>query len=390
MSRFLFVVPPLVGHINPTVGVATALVDNGHEVAWAGNPEIIASLVGPNAAVFPCATPELGDGRTPDMRGPAALKFLWESFLIPLAEAMTPGVRNAVDEFAPDALIVDQQAIAGGMVANALDLPWATSATTSAELADPLASMPRVAEWLAGMLADLQARLGMPPVGDIRFSPHLVLVFSTIALTGLVDYRAGQLRFVGPSIAARPPADDFPWDWLDPQRQHVLISLGTANIDVGAQFLSESARALAERPHIQGIIVDPAGTIGETPENVLVCRRVPQLELMPRVQAVVCHGGHNTVCEALYHGVPLVIAPIRDDQPIVAQQVVDADAGVRLRFGRANADQIGAAIDKVLSTAFYWYNARRVRDSFRSAGGAAAAAGHLAELARTAEVPRYV
>ncbi len=27
MSRFLFVVPPLAGHINPTVGVAAALDD---------------------------------------------------------------------------------------------------------------------------------------------------------------------------------------------------------------------------------------------------------------------------------------------------------------------------------------------------------------------------
>src|SRR5882762_2601147 len=182
MSRFLFVVPPLVGHINPTVGVAAALVDNGHQVAWAGNREILASLVGAHATVFSCDTPELHHERTPDTRGPAALKFLWESFLIPLAEAMVPGVRDAIDEFAPDALIVDQQAIAGGIVANTLNLPWATSATTSAELADPLATMPRVEEWLAGMLADLHARLGMPPVGDVRFSPHLVLVFSTIAL----------------------------------------------------------------------------------------------------------------------------------------------------------------------------------------------------------------
>ena len=43
----------------------------------------------------------------------------------------------------------------------------------------------------------------------------------------------------------------------------------------------------------------------------------------------VTHGGHNTVCEALAHGLPLVVAPIRDDQPTVAAQVVQAGAGVR-------------------------------------------------------------
>jgi UDP:flavonoid glycosyltransferase YjiC (YdhE family) len=50
------------------------------------------------------------------------------------------------------------------------------------------------------------------------------------------------------------------------------------------------------------------------------------------MSAVVCHGGHNTVCEAVAHGVPLVVTPIRDDQPIIARQVADAGAGIRLHF----------------------------------------------------------
>ena len=36
MSRYLFVVPPLVGHINPTLAVAEQLAGRGHEVAWTG------------------------------------------------------------------------------------------------------------------------------------------------------------------------------------------------------------------------------------------------------------------------------------------------------------------------------------------------------------------
>jgi len=38
-------------------------------------------------------------------------------------------VAAAVDQFRPDALVVDQQAVAGALVANARGLPWATSAT---------------------------------------------------------------------------------------------------------------------------------------------------------------------------------------------------------------------------------------------------------------------
>ena len=38
MARFLFVVPPFAGHVNPTIPVAAELVSRGHEVAWAGLP----------------------------------------------------------------------------------------------------------------------------------------------------------------------------------------------------------------------------------------------------------------------------------------------------------------------------------------------------------------
>ena len=38
MARFLFVVPPLVGHVNPTNSVGRELERAGHEVAWVGHP----------------------------------------------------------------------------------------------------------------------------------------------------------------------------------------------------------------------------------------------------------------------------------------------------------------------------------------------------------------
>jgi MGT family glycosyltransferase len=385
MRRFLFVVPPLVGHINPTVGVAAALAQHGHQVAWVGVAELVKYLVGPQATVFGCAGPLPGEGgtyRSPQLRGPAAFKFLWERFLGPLAEAMLPGVQAAVDRFAPDVLVVDQQAVAGGLVAERAGLPWATSATTSAEFTDPLSGMPKVEAWLRELMADLRRRFGDPTAAeDLRFSPHLVLVFTTEALIGPVDHLGDHVRCVGPSIAARPTSQDFPWDWLDNERPAVLVSLGTANTDAGARFLSECVHACGANPDRQAVIVDPAGTLGAVAEHVLIQRAVPQLRLLSHVDAVVCHAGHNTVCETLSHGLPLVVAPIRDDQPIVAKQVVDAGAGIRLRFTRATAAQIGRAVEAVLAEPSYRQAAQRVQSSFRAAGGATSAARHLEELA---------
>ncbi|MEW2118101.1 glycosyltransferase [Streptomyces sp. NPDC005474] len=395
MSRFLFVVPPLVGHINPAVGVAAELAARGHELGWAcADPGLVKRLAGNDATVFPCAgpVPGAGDGvRPPDMRGPEALKFLWERFLAPLAEEMAPGVAAAVGEFAPDAVVADQQALAGSLVAERLGLPWATSATTSAEFTDVLSGMPKVAEWLDELLAGLRVRIGDPAsTADPRFSPHLVLAFSTPEFVGAEARTGDQIRYVGPSVADRPAPTGFPWDWLDPARATTLVTLGTANTDVGARFLTECLTAARERAdRMQTVIVDPAGVLASTRDgagasddkDVLIVPSVPQLPLLERVDAVICHAGHNTVCEALWHGVPLVVAPIRDDQPVIAGQVVEAGAGIRVRFGRVTAPKLGAAIDAVLHEPGYRFAAARIRTAFRAAGGAVAAANHLEQLA---------
>ncbi|MBP7406204.1 MAG: glycosyltransferase family 1 protein [Candidatus Microthrix sp.] len=396
--RVLFVVPPLTGHTNPTVAVGAELITRGHEVAWCGDPGHLAAHLPAGSTIIPAADDLPTDlvqaitERAQGLRGAAALKFLWEDFLEPLARATLPGVSEAVEAYDPDVLVVDQQAVAGAIVGRRTGRLWVTSATTSADLIDPFAALPKLRHWVDERLVDLQVSVGIPaaeadPV-HLRFSPHLVLAFTTEALMGTVPDVGAPLACVGPAFAHRPaPAGgshEFNWRWLD-GRPLVLVSLGTVSAGSGTRFLTAAAEALGARPHLQGVVVGEinpeAWSTGNAPaDNVMVVPRVPQVELLERCDAVVSHGGHNTVCETLANGLPLVVAPIRDDQPIVADQVEQAGAGIRVRYARTGAAQLGDALDTILAEPSYREAAQRLQRSFTEAGGASAAAQRLEAL----------
>jgi MGT family glycosyltransferase len=383
--RFLFVVPPLVGHVNPTISVARALEARGCTVAWAGHPEVVRPLLPAGATLVPLdsrvspAEIQRRIERAESVRGLEGLKFLWEDFLLPLARETLASVEHAVDEIQPSALVVDQQALAGALVARRRGLRWATLATTSADMVEAVASLPKVHDWITNGIRQLQRDAGLPDGERFDISPHLVIVFTTRALIGEAVPFPAQWRFVGPSIADRPDSTPFPWESLG-EDPIVLVSLGTVNATRGARFFGTAIDALGGLP-LQVILVAPDGLVGPPPDNVIVLPRVPQLQLLQRVHAVVCHGGHNTVCEALAHGIPLVVAPIKDDQPAIAEQVVTAGAGIRVRFGRVGPDELRTAVRRVLDDESFRTAARRIQASFAEAGGAASAAALLEALA---------
>jgi MGT family glycosyltransferase len=394
VGRFLFVVPPLTGHVNPTVPLGRELAGRGHTVAWTGHTDVVAGLLPPSATFLPVAEavpPEVSEAvafhTSNGTRGPAGFMASWQEFVLPVARQMVPGVHAAIDGFGPDVLVVDQQALAGAAVADLRGLPWATSATTSAELVDPLAVVPKMGDWLRDRLRELlvEAGLGADRAAsfDPRFSPHLVLALTTAELVGPVESFPDHYALVGPLIGDRPDDTPFPWDWLDDGDARatplVLVSLGTLNWRGGERFFAAAADALRAMG-ARAVFVAPPDLVPDPPPNVLVAPRVPQLALLPHADAVVCHGGHNTVCEALAQGLPLVIAPIRDDQPVIADQVAWAGAGVRVKFGRITAGVLRLAIESVLTEPGYRAAAERVRASFATAGGAPMAADRLEAL----------
>jgi UDP:flavonoid glycosyltransferase YjiC (YdhE family) len=393
MGRFLFVFPPLVGHVNPATGIADELRRRGHEVAWVVHEAAVGHLLGGGAKVYSAGDDFLETAvelltQYDQLKGAASLRFAWEDFLVPLAESMAEPVRAAVDDLRPDVVVSDQHAFAGALVATERGLPWAVSACSTAELLDPLLAAPtKIRAWIESQLHGLYLRLSLPQlVGDgfdPRYSPHLTIEYSSAELVGPVQRDLSTVAFVGPVLPRTGDPGSFPWEWLDRYETRVLVHLGTLTQQKGLRFLRRVMEAADGQPYGM-VMVGEASLLPEPPDNVLVCPFVPQLDLLPRLDAVVCHAGHNTVVGALSFGVPLVCAPITLDQPITTGQVVRAGAGRKVSFARATSAEVREAIDAVLHDPSYRAAAGRIGASLRAAGGAATAADRLEALRRDA------
>src|SRR5690349_8017619 len=105
MSRFLFVVPPLIGHVNPARSVAAQLQADGHQVAWTGSLMTLRPMLGPDATIYKTGT---RIHRAQADQGLASIKSLWEQFIVPYTRFILPAVDRAIGDFEPDVVVCDQ------------------------------------------------------------------------------------------------------------------------------------------------------------------------------------------------------------------------------------------------------------------------------------------
>jgi MGT family glycosyltransferase len=74
---------------------------------------------------------------------------------------------------------------------------------------------------------------------------------------------------------------------------------------------------------------------------------VPQPALLPLVDAVITHGGNNTVTECLHFGKPMVLLPLFWDQYDNAQRMDELGLGMRLPTFEFEDAQLGEAIERL-------------------------------------------
>lgn len=383
MARILFTVPPLTGHLNPALAVAAVLQAQGHTVAWAIHATQLRDKLPAGAQIYALDDQAAFDlsVASPLVRGLESVRVFFEDFAMPLARSVLAPLEQAARAFQPDVMVVDHQMLGGALVARKLGLPWVSLVTTSASI---LRMSAMLDEWVEAQFLALQQDY-LPASAVVQrpdFSPYQVVVFSVEALLGTQHERVlAPYVFVGPPQGSGRRAVDFPWEWLQKDSRRILVSLGTVSRDRDTRFFEVMMEAFTGL-EVQAILVAPESLAAIAPPNVLVRAYVPQLELLGCVHAVICHAGHNTVCEALSRGLPLALAPIRDDQPVIARQVIDAGAGVFIRHGKVSPAMARKAILELLDNPELAKNAQKIAVELAAAHGEHTAAAAILQLVR--------
>lgn len=88
----------------------------------------------------------------------------------------------------------------------------------------------------------------------------------------------------------------------------------------------------------------------------------------------------NSASEALYYGVPLLLAPQSADQPWVARRVSQLGAGRLLRPRDMRPDRLRQRVEDMLSDLSYARASGRISQTLREAGGYVRAADAIQRL----------
>lgn len=312
--RILFTFVGGSGHYEPLAPLARAARLAGHNVQFACRPSMIpiveadhfsAVAAGPDVedlvAVAPLAEP---DAATED-------RVLRDGFARRTATRRAADLIALGQDLRPDLLVSDEVDYGAIIAAEHLGLPHATVLVLVA------GSFGR-ADLLSEPLNEVRSHFGLTS------DPHLLMLERHLVLAPFpVSFRDPAYPLpksgyaVRPAVLERREVRAHTDLWVGPGPR-IYVTLGTIfNMESGDLF-HRILGGLAELP-VEVIATvgrqrDPA-EFGAKPSNVRIERFIPQADVLPGCDLVVCHGGSGSVIGALSHGVPLLLFPMGADQP---------------------------------------------------------------------------
>lgn len=394
--RLAFNCPALAGHLNPMTALARRLNQRGHETVFITMPENVpvfqacgVDAMGYQTSVFPPGQYLSRVQELSRLSGLEAVQFTF-NLLADGTRAILEGGEAGLEASGAQAMILDSITTGFNLVCLHRNFPFIQ--VSNALYLDLTGSTPLpMYDWphdptpegrarnLKGLAAFAQLAA---PVGKVArayaHEANLAIDWNSpyAASSPLAQLTQTPLEFDFPSDAWPPnlhhcgpfhdgndrSSVDFPWDRLTGE-PIIYASLGT--LQNGLEHVFQTIADAAAAPGTQLVLsignnLDPQ-RIGNLPENTIVVRKAPQIELLKRSALCITHAGLNTALESLAQGVPMVAIPITNDQPGVAARIAYTKTGVFIPFKDLSTDRLRDAVSLGLSDPQYRENARRLQ-----------------------------
>lgn len=406
MARVLVVNIPAEGHINPTLGLVKQLIDCGEHVVYLCTEEYRDKVLqtGAEFRAYPFQIDPFS--HDPDLK-PAPYKHpsqFANMVVRGIIQKIIPEALKVAEQDTYDYLIFDSLMGWGGTIlAQRLSIP-AVCSIASFAFVDPLGSEQDSYEDVDGgdvenlyastmELAHQLARQFNVPVPSIKeltkHTGQLKIIYTSRYLQPKADQLDESFLFTGTSIVPRLDAPPFAFEQLlDSNRKIVYISMGTIlNRDLAFYKLCFDAFRQLPFQFIlsSGKDTDMTPLADCIPDNFIVRPYIPQLEVLERADAFVTHAGMNSVSEALYYDVPMVMIPLTSDQPLVSNRVQELGAGITLKPSTLTPEALREALLQILNDRSYKQQACTIGESLRQAGGYVRAADAIIRTFSTVE-----
>ncbi len=364
---------PAHGHTNPTLGLVKELTDAGHEVYYFSFPQFQSKIEAAGAVFIPCDGKdfEMEDKANADRVG-KDLAFSTE-LIVSSTLALDELVAQKIAEIRPDLIVADSVAYWGKLAAMKYQIPFVSSTTTFAfnryssrymksgfgELLKMITAMPKIKK----QIRRLQEH-GYPVTGFLDIIQNdndtNTIVYTSSYFQPCADTFSDRYHFIGPSI--RPITEPM----KKTREKTVYVSLGTVNQN--PEFYRACIHALSSTDwQVIVSLGSEAVPFEHLPENVELYPFVDQMAVLSVADAFITHCGMNSVSEALYYNVPLLLCPQTSEQEAVAKRTEELGAGLRLKSMKE--EEIRNAVKTVLETPSYYENAERISSSFKACGG---------------------
>jgi MGT family glycosyltransferase len=404
MGRCVFFnLPGASGHINPTVGLVAELIARGEEVIYYAGEDSRAKFtkLGVEFRTYEEWFQYTHSASTATNILDMALAEIDMTLkcIEPLLE------RTRQDD--PDYIVYDSCCVWGKYIAEALHKPTIASITTlvsspwimlsdaplSVHVATTLIRGVPLITWARRIGIELMAKIGVEYRGIIYHIfdffaclGELNIVFNTREFQPFANRLKGNFHYVGASVPEGRDLGSLDFSRFQ-GRPLVYVSMGTVH-NHNVDFYRTVMQALANEPI--GVIMSVGRNIqveslGPIPDNFLVENFVPQLEVLKRTDVFITHGGMNSLNEALYFGVPVIVVPQQIEQAFNMRRL--KKLGVAQPMPKELTPlSIRQTVYSVLNNGRYKQNAQTYGAKLRQGGGYKAAAQLILDHAR-AHVP---